>query len=450
MTSALESGEVLELLQALIRNECVNDGSRESGAEYRSVATLADFFGEAGEIVEPLPGRSSVVYRVPGRDPTAPKVLLMGHLDVVPVSEGGWSVDPFAGEVIGDFVWGRGTVDMLNLTAAMAVVFRRYLTGQASQPAGDLIYLGVADEEAGGRHGAEWIVKNRFDLVECDYVLTEVAFPSLKADDGSVVYPVKVGEKGPFWQRLRTSGSPSHGSQPYGTDNAVTKLAAAISAIAASEGPVDITPEWRAFVEGVGLAPERAAALLDPDLLDDEIASISVDDPVYARWVHACTHLTLSPNTMSGGSKTNTVPDAAEATLDVRLLPGQTEIDLTDHLRKVLGPDYEDLVIEGIQESEASASATSGPMWEAIRSGFESMTGSGRIVPALTPVATDARFFRARGVAAYGVGLFDDQVGFSDFLSMFHGNDERVSVQSLGLTAQLLDRIIESLSDTTA
>lgn len=442
-----DSGEVLELLQALIRNQCVNDGTPTSGFEMRSVETLEAYFGQAGETVEPMAGRGSVLYRIPGRDPAAPKLLLMGHLDVVPVTESGWTVDPFAAEVIDGFIWGRGTVDMLNLTAAMAVVFKSYLVGERSRPAGDLIYLGVADEEAGGAHGAKWIVDNRFDLVECDYVLTEVAFPPLRGQDGALVYPVKVGEKGPFWRRMRARGTPAHGSQPYGTDNAVVKVAEAISAIARSDGPVDITPVWRAFVDGAGLEPGRAAALLDPDLLDDEIAVMAVDDPVFARWVHACTHLTLSPNTMMGGTKANTVADFAQSSVDIRTLPGQTEITVDDHLRKVLGPGYEELEIEAVMDFEASSSPTQGPMWEAIGDAFESMTGSRRVVPALTPVATDARFFRAKGIGAYGVGMFDDRVGFSDFLSMFHGNDERVSVASLGMTAQLLARIVEGLSD---
>ncbi len=442
-----ESGEVLELLQALIRDRCVNTGTEESGHEHRAVTTLTDFFGEAGEIVEPAPGRKSIVYRVPGSDPDAPALMLMGHTDVVPVTEAGWSVDPFAAEVVDGFVWGRGAVDMLNLTAAMAVVFKRYLDGAVPPPAGDLIYLGVADEEAGGLHGAQWLVRERFDLVACDYVLTEVAFPPFRRGDGDLVYPVKVGEKGPFWRKLRARGVPSHGSQPYGTDNAVVRMAESLAAIAAVDGPVEITPEWRAFVEGLGLDPARAAALLDPDLIDAELAAIAVDDPVLARWMHACTHITFSPNIIRGGTKMNTVADAATAHVDIRALPGQTEIAVDDHLRKVLGPGYEELEIEAVMEHAASASATSGPMWEAIGDAFESMTGNRRIVPALTPVSTDARFFRTRGIGAYGVGMFDDSVGFSDFLSMFHGNDERVSVESLGLTAELLQRIVERLGD---
>ena len=93
----------------------------------------------------------------------------------------------------------------------------------------------------------------------------------------------------------------------------------------------------------------------------------------------------------------------------------------------------------------ANSSAAEGPLWEAIGDAYESLTGSRRVVPAMTPATTDARFFRAKGIKAYGVGLFDDRVAFSDFLGMFHGNDERIGIRSLGLTAQLLDRIIERL-----
>ena len=437
-------GEVLELLSALIRNRCVNDGTPESGHEARSVATLEGYFGVPGEVVEPAPGRQSVVYRVPGTDPGAPALLLMGHLDVVPVTEEGWSVDPFGAEVINGMVWGRGAVDMLNVTAAMAVAFKPYVTGDR-RPAGDLLYLGVADEEQGGVFGAGWMMEHRPELLECDYVLTEVAYPSVRRPGQPPVHPVKVAEKGPCWRILRGTGTPSHGSQPYGTENAVVKVAEAIVAIARSGSPVELTPEWRSFVEGIGWDRDRVAALLDPDRIDAEIERMAVEDPLLARWAHACTHLTLSPNLVSGGAKANTVADRADTTLDMRVLPGQTEQVIQDHLRKVLGPLYEEIDIEEVIHYPANSSAAEGPLWEAIGDAYESLTGSRRVVPAMTPATTDARFFRAKGIKAYGVGLFDDRVPFSDFLGMFHGNDERIGIRSLGLTAQLLDRIIQRL-----
>ncbi|HET7846124.1 MAG TPA: M20/M25/M40 family metallo-hydrolase, partial [Acidimicrobiia bacterium] len=118
------SHDAVELLQTLIRNRCVNDGTPESGFESRSVATLTEYLDVEGQVVEPMPGRQSVVYRVPGADPEAPSLALVPHLDVVPVDPAGWSVDPFAAEIVDGFVYGRGAVDMLNVAAAMTVAVR--------------------------------------------------------------------------------------------------------------------------------------------------------------------------------------------------------------------------------------------------------------------------------------------------------------------------------------
>src|SRR5512134_585744 len=129
----------VSLLQELIRNRCVNDGSPHSGHEARSVSTLVDFIGTAGEVFEPVPGRQSLVYRVPGFDPEAPSLALAPHLDVVPADPEGWSRDPFAADIEDGFVYGRGAVDMLNVTAAMAAAVRPYLTGE-KKPRGDLLF----------------------------------------------------------------------------------------------------------------------------------------------------------------------------------------------------------------------------------------------------------------------------------------------------------------------
>ena len=216
----MDSGEIAELLQILIRNACVNDGTVASGFEHRSVATLRDYLGEPGVEFEPHPGRTSVLYDLPASDPAAPKLLLMGHLDVVPADGAGWQHDPFGGDIVDGFVWGRGAVDMLNQTAAMAAVFKGYLRGVGKPPAGGLAFLGVADEEAGGRWGAHYLTENHWDQVRCDYLLTEIAYPPIRTGSGPA-YPVSVGEKGPFWRRFRSAGTPGHASQPYGTDNAL-------------------------------------------------------------------------------------------------------------------------------------------------------------------------------------------------------------------------------------
>lgn len=443
----MRSGEIAELLQALIRNACVNDGTPGSGHEERSVATLRDYLGEEGRAYQPRPGRTSVLYDLPASDPTAPKLLLMGHLDVVPAGEQGWRHDPFGGELIDGHVWGRGAVDMLNQTAAMAAVFKGFLNGSMRPPAGGLAFLAVADEEAGGLWGAHFLTENHWEDVACDYLLTEIAYPPIRTGSGPA-YPVSVGEKGPFWRRLKSGGTPGHASQPYGTENALVPVARTLIHLVTAPAPVSMSPEWRMFVAGLDLPADEAADLTDPNRIDAAVESLFGDRPGFARYVHACTHLTVAPTVMRSGSKINTIPDTAFAEVDIRALPGQDARTVDEHLRKVAGPDYERLLVEPIADFEASADAPAGPLWEAVTHAIEELTGSRRVLPTLMPATTDARFFRARGTVAYGVGLFDEAVDFDEFLGMFHGQNERVSVESLGLTAQVLLRTIAALEKT--
>ena len=434
--------ETVELLRELIRNACVNDGTPSSGQEIRSVETLHDFFGRAGSTFEPAPGRMSTVYRIPGTDPSAPTLTLMGHLDVVPVNPEGWSTDPFAATVRDDFVWGRGAVDMLNLTASMAVVFKRILDGDRPPFRGDLVFLAVADEEAGGHLGAKAFVEQRWDLLATDYLLTEIAYPPLRLD-GEPAYPVSVGEKGPFWTVLRTAGRPGHGSVPYGGDNAMAPLVKAMDSLFTTPSPVLISDIWRAFVESAGFDPELAARLTDPDQVDLAIDEVAATAPRLAAYLHACTHLTVSPNVFRSGVKANVIPDGAEAEIDFRALPGQGRTDVDDHIRKAVGPASDRLEIVPVADHEANESPVGTTLWDCIVDAIEVHTGSRRVVPTLMPATTDARYFRERGVTAYGVGLFDEAMSFPDFLTMFHGHDERVSLASVNATTSLLDSILD-------
>ncbi len=257
------SSQVISLLQTLIQNACVNDGTRESGQEHRSVATLQEFFGVEGEIFEPAPGRQSLIYRISGTESDAPSLALVPHLDVVPVDAAGWTQEPFAAEIIDGFVFGRGAVDMLNVTAAMAVAVRPYLTGEL-EPRGDLLFVAAADEEGGGRYGASALVERRWDLVHIDYLLTEVAYPPLSYASEPII-PVSIGEKGAFWSVLTTTGTPGHGSAPYQSDNALRKMVEALHGIFESATPVSISPEWANFVTALALEDELKEALTDPD-----------------------------------------------------------------------------------------------------------------------------------------------------------------------------------------
>jgi acetylornithine deacetylase/succinyl-diaminopimelate desuccinylase-like protein len=405
------------------------------------VATLLDYFGLDGEIVEPVPGRQSLVYRIPGTDPQAPSIALVPHLDVVPVDPSGWSVDPFAAEVDDGFVYGRGAVDMLNVTAAMAVAVKPYLTGDR-KATGDLVFAAVADEEAGGRLGAMYLVEDRWSLVRTDYLLTELAYPGLEAG-GRRTIPVSVGEKGAYWSVLETKGTPRHGSVPYDADNALEKLVRALAGIIESSPPVAIGTDWLEFVQYLGRAPESVTRLIDADLLDDEIEQIAAEDPDLARYVHAATHLTISPNVARAGTKTNIVADRARAQLDIRGLPGMNRAFVDSYLEKAMGEAASHVHITPVMDMDATVSDVGTALWQAISDAVEELEGHRNLAPTLMTAATDARFWRARGTVCYGVGLFDDRMGFSEMLSLFHGHDERVSAASVERTALLYERVLE-------
>ena len=264
MTSPAITAETVELLQTMIRNGCVNDGTPSSGFEHRNADTLHAFLGDAGFDVarfEPTAGRVSLVARIEGREPGAPSLCLMGHTDVVPVNPEGWTRDPFGGELVdgpaGLEVWGRGAIDMLNLTASMAVAFRQ-LAGEGFRPRGDLIYFAVADEESGSAHGARWMADHEADAIRADYVLTENG--GLHSGPAEAPYVgVNVGEKGVAWRRLRVRGTPGHGSAPYRSDNALVKAAAVVQRLAEYRPAPKFHELWRERVETLGVDDELAA-----------------------------------------------------------------------------------------------------------------------------------------------------------------------------------------------
>ncbi len=428
-------GEATELLQQLIRNRCVNEGTPASGHETRSVETLASYLEGPGVEMrkyEPLPGRGSLLLRIEGTDRSAPTLCLMGHIDVVPASTEGWREDPFGGELVDGEVWGRGAVDMLGITATMAVAARR-LGRERRRPKGTLLYLAVADEEALGTHGAEWLVDNEWDDVRCDLLVTEFGGTAMPIGTTRVL-PVMNGEKGSHWTQLRVRGVPGHGSMPYKADNAVVTLAEVIRRIAAYRPPAVAHDAWLGFIDALGLDETERAELRTPAGIDAALDRMPVG---LARMLHGATHTTISPNIAAGGVKTNIVPDAAEVTLDIRTLPGVDGPAVRRMLAEAVGDLWAKVEIVDEGDNLATASPTDTPLYRALVNATERLVPGAATAPFLIMGATDARFFRRKGVASYGYGLFSDKIAFPEFAQMFHGRNERIDQTSLGLMVDL-------------
>ena len=435
--------ECTEVLQGLIRNACVNDGSVTSGGEIRSTDLLRSYLEGPGidlETFESAPGRTSLIGRIEGTDPDAPTLLLMGLTDVVPVNPDHWRHDPFGGDLIDGEVWGRGAIDMLNLTASMAVATRR-LARSGFAPRGTLIYLAVADEEAHGTYGAQHLISHHRDAVMADYVITESGGIPLPSPSG-LKLPVIVGEKGVFNMRLTVRGTAGHGSQPYRTDNALVTAAEVVRRIDAFEPATKIHEIWTRFISSMGYPDEITQPLLSVDALDTVLGELPIG---MGRQFHACTHNTYAPTMMQAGTKINVIPDHVSLEIDIRTLPGDAIDDVMAELRLALGDLAERVEFHPGEYDPSSASPIDTPLWDTLSRVTQRWYPGSETVPFLTVGATDSRFFRRQGRTAYGFGLFSQNMSFEDYGSMFHGDDERIDTASLGLSTHLWEIVAEDL-----
>jgi acetylornithine deacetylase/succinyl-diaminopimelate desuccinylase-like protein len=432
------TGEVVELLQTLIRNRCVNDGSIESGQEVRSAEALQQVLEGSGldvERHESAPGRASLIARIEGSDPDAPSLCLLGHTDVVPVHEERWTHDPFGGELIDGEVWGRGAIDMLNMTSSMALAVRD-LARDGFRPKGTLIYVAVADEEAAGEHGAHFLTTELPDAVRADYLITESGGFPMEGEGGTRL-PVLVGERGMLPTRLRVHGTPSHGSMPFQTDNALVK-AGRIAALLADHRPVPVIDDgWRAFVDGFGLDPSLTGPLKEPEGFN-EICSVL--PPAIGRLAFSCTHTTIAPTMISAGSKLNIIPGEIELTLDVRTLPGHGADEVWAQIQDALGDLADDVDFVPGAGIPASSTPAGNALWHSIERTAQRFYEGSALTPLLMPGATDARHWRRQlGTQCYGFGLFSRNMDLEQMGTMGHGDDERIDVESLTMITEMWD-----------
>jgi acetylornithine deacetylase/succinyl-diaminopimelate desuccinylase-like protein len=422
--------EVAELLVDLIRINTSNPTHAERpAAEW--VAHKLDEVGIESQILEAAPGRASTVARIEGTDPSRPPLLIHGHLDVVPADAGEWSVDPFGGVVKDDQVWGRGAIDMKDMDAMTLAVVRDW-TRAGRRPPRDVVLAFVSDEEAGGREGAHYLVDQHPELfADCTEAISEVGGFSVSLDDQTRLYLIQTAEKGINWLRLQASGAPGHGSMVH-RDNAVTRLAAAVSRIGGHEWPIVITETVRATVEGL-------AAVTGKDLDAEDVDSWLPLLGGAARMIGATIRNTTNPTMLGGGYKANVIPSKAEATIDARFLPGQEE-ELLRTLDGLLGEGVER---EFIVRDIAVETGFEGALVDAMSAALRAEDPDGHPLPYLMSGGTDAKSFSTLGMRCYGFSplLLPPEL---DFMGMFHGIDERVPIEGLKFGVRVLDRLLSN------
>jgi acetylornithine deacetylase/succinyl-diaminopimelate desuccinylase-like protein len=387
--------------------------------------------GVASQILESEPGRASTVARIEGADPSRAPLLIHGHLDVVPAEASEWSVDPFGGEVRDGYVWGRGAIDMKDMDAMTLAVVRAWVRA-GRKPPRDIVLAFTADEEAGGRKGAHWLVDNHPDLfAECTEAISEVGGYSVSVGGDLRLYLIQTAEKGINWFRLRATGRPGHGSMLH-DDNAVTRLAAAVTRIGAHEFPVQMSDTVRRCVEEIA---DVSGLDIDPD---DPEPGLKKLGPM-ARMIGATIRNTANPTMLSGGYKSNVIPSTAEATIDTRFLPGR-EDELLAKIDELAG---EGITRETIVRDIAVETTFDGAVVDAMAAALRGEDPGARAVPYMMSGGTDAKSFSLLGIRCFGFAplLLPPDL---DFSALFHGIDERVPIGALKFGVRVLDRFLSA------
>lgn len=435
---ATDATETVELLRALIREACVNDGDVGSGQEIRAVRVLQRFLAEAvaqgaieTQVIEAAPGRASLIARVRGTDPSAPVLGMVGHTDVVPADPGGWSRDPFGGELIDGEVWGRGAVDMLYLTAVFATVLRDTALAPV-RPRGDLVLLAVADEEAGGEYGIRRLLREYPDACGITEAISETGGMRFGGHVG-----IDVAEKGSAGRRLIVHGAPAHASIPYGARNAALRAGEVLDRLAHVEPAIQLSPLWEAFVTARVQDAQLAGRLRDPLRIDAALPELGG----IAGYAHAVSRVTVSPTVLRAGSAHNVIPGRATIDLDIRTLPGTTDDDVDALLRELLGDFSGSVEIEHLRGWPATSSPMGEPLLAAIGRAIVATDGS-PIVPIMAAGGSDARELRMRGIPAYGFGLLSSEWSYERYRERIHAHNERVDVASIELTLGALQRLV--------
>jgi acetylornithine deacetylase/succinyl-diaminopimelate desuccinylase-like protein len=442
--SSNAADEVVGLVSSLIRFDTSNTGelSTTKGEEEcaRWVAAQLESMGYSCEYVESgAPGRANVFIRLEGADRSRGALMVHGHLDVVPAEAADWSVNPFSGAIVDDYVWGRGAIDMKNMVGMMIAVARHFKRAGIVPPR-DLVFAFVADEEAGGKYGCKWLVENRPDLFDgVTEAIGEVGGFSLtvpRAEGGGRrLYLIETAEKGMLWMRLTARGRAGHGSFVHAqSENAVTTLAQAVARLGAHQFPLVLTDPVAAFLTALG---EETGHAFDPDSpdLDGTIAKLG---PI-AAIVGATLRDSANPTMLKAGYKANVIPATAEAVVDCRVLPGrQAAFEAT--IDELIGPDVSR---EWITELPSYETTFDGELVDAMNAALLAVDPDARIVPYMLSGGTDAKHFARLGIRCFGFIPLRLPPEL-DFAALFHGVDERVPVASLKFGAEVLEHFLKN------
>ncbi|HYN51682.1 MAG TPA: M20/M25/M40 family metallo-hydrolase [Thermoleophilaceae bacterium] len=420
----------VDLLQRLIRFNTVNPPGNEAAVQ----EFLRELLEEAGfecELLADVEGRPNLIARMKAES-DGPVLCLLAHVDTVLADPSQWTVDPWAGELRDDCVWGRGAIDMKSQLAAEAAAAIALVEEGWRPQAGELLLVFTCDEEVGALHGAQWLCREHPDKVRADFVVNEGA-GQVMLYDGRRVYGVCLGEKGVFRFKLTIEGRAGHASVPRIGDNALARMGPVLTALRDRRAPIQPPPESLLLLEALGLdAADPEAALLE----------LARTDPQLGVLVEPLLGVSFAPTIMRAGDKINVIPARAELDVDCRVPPEQGEEHVREALRAVLGDD--DFQVEFSDTVVGNRSPADSALMDTISAFVEREDPGAAVAPMVMWGFSDSRWWRAAFPASVVYGFFPQrEMDFVEGFPLVHGADEHIPVEDLGLAAAFYSELME-------
>jgi acetylornithine deacetylase/succinyl-diaminopimelate desuccinylase-like protein len=414
-------GECVEVLQRLVRFNTVNP----PGNERPAIEYLERYVAAAGfetEILGATDERPNLVADLRGEQ-DGPTLCFLGHVDTVLADAAEWQHDPWSGDVVDGFLWGRGSLDMKSQVAAEAVAAVT-LARDGWRPArGTLKLVFVADEETGGDVGAQWLTTTHPDKSRCDFLINEGGGESFEYQGGRL-YGVCCAEKGVFRFNVTAHGAAGHASLPRTGDNALLKLAPVLAKLADQPESYEVTDGPAALLRGIGEDPADPGAAM---------ARLGAIEPRLRTLIEPMFGVTLTPTMASASGKINVIPSRAQVRVDCRVPPGLGEDAARRRIAHVLGEQTNGLSIEFTEEIEGNQSSPDSELMSAIERWVQANDPGAAAVPVILPGFSDSRWFRDAFPDCVAYGFFPQRhQGLLDAGPLVHNADERIDVRDLG------------------
>ena len=427
----LQAQQALDSTTALLVELIKVNSSNPPGRTQGLADVLAPRLRSRGFDVDVIPtpdsGKVHLIARLKGSGRKRP-VLLAAHGDVVGVEREKWSVDPFAGVVQDGYVFGRGAIDFKGgmavfARAAMLLAERKVKLDR------DVIFLVEADEEGALPYSSEWLAKDWWPKIDAEFALNEGGW-IIQRPDGSVRYvSISTADKGTYGVILSARGTSTHSSMPV-PDNAIAAVARAVGRVSAYEWPVSFTPSTRQFFQVLGRTARGDEARAFEDVVSGDRARVARGDAIISAdpLLHALLRTTWAPTIFNAGFRSNVIPGSAEATVNVRTIPTTTPEMVLERMRAVIADSNVKLSMAWAPGTPIPESSDTTALFRALTTAAKSTYPGAEVTPYLFQAGTDAGAWRSRGVPVYGIYPYPIT---ADELTRMHGNDERVSVESL-------------------